>query len=95
MRRECYRCGRCCHFIAVPVNVPKFHDDFENWVIYHGGYLEEYQGKEWLVLPLRCDMLDGDKCSIYEDHVRRPLLCRMYPLPGVWVPHGCAWDKRP
>lgn len=53
--------------------------------------LTKITGRKPKIIGDRCNYLDGDRCSVYED---RPSVCRLFGVVDVMkCPHGCEAEK--
>lgn len=93
---SCQRCGACCTHIAVclPDIMSDENAEFRKWASRRG----KIEGKFWIIKS-RCPYLAdvvlpggkiGGTCTVYPN---RPKPCRDYPMPGDWLPSGCAYGK--
>lgn len=86
MKGICNKCGKCCEVIAlrVPKDAHVLHEYFSA-----RGLRTDPDDPEAVLVPSRCQHLEGGKCEIYED---RPTICRLYPMIGIsYIPEGCSY----
>lgn len=73
--------GKCCKYIALPIDEPDDRKEFDNlrWYVMHGGgtinlFVED--GQWYLMIHQSCQhLLDDNRCGIYHT---RPRICREY-----------------
>lgn len=76
-----YCTAKCCHYFALPIDVPDTWKDFEyiRWYLLHGRatvFIDE--GDWYLMVHTVCKHLQNDhRCGIYET---RPDICREYSI---------------
>ena len=78
----CTHCGaKCCHYFALPIDVPKTRRDFEfiRWYLLHELASVFTEDDTWyLLVHSKCKMLGGDNlCAAY---ATRPNVCRDYSI---------------
>ena len=73
----CEACGYCCTHILWPC--PE-DEDFLRWLSLHGIATERLKSGLYARFDVPCKMLDGEKCSIYE---QRPVMCRAAGCRGL------------
>jgi len=76
----CEHCtALCCRYIALPIDRPESHEDFENirWYLAHEDVTVFIDKGQWYIsFASRCRYLqDDNRCGIYE---KRPRICRSY-----------------
>ena len=76
----CERCtGKCCRYIALPIEEPKTRDDFDyiRWYLTHQDVSVFVENGDWYIMMQReCQYLLPDhRCGIY---LQRPKICREY-----------------
>ena len=76
---RCAECGACCKFIELEMRISKEVNvnDLRKWLALHNITYDEVREK--ILIPLKCLMLQNNRCSIYET---RPQICRNYKVDG-------------
>ena len=95
MSEICRRCGECCKYIAIGIgDIELMPAEVKHWALTRGCKIEGH----FLVIPSVCPHLHVDEvtceaeCDLHGTD-KKPLVCRTYPLPGVWLPEGCGFGE--
>ncbi|MCB9362769.1 YkgJ family cysteine cluster protein [Candidatus Woesearchaeota archaeon] len=84
---KCTDCGKCCHYITVPLDTPEDNEDYDSfvWYLLHENiqiYIDAEDEDWYMEVMTPCKKLVGKMCSIYE---HRPNICRDYDEEGCEV----------
>ena len=69
---SCLKCGECCRFATLIISKDTKNLD---WIRYHGMTITPNDSELRVTVPISCDKLVDNKCSIYDT---RPDTCRNY-----------------
>lgn len=89
-----YCTGKCCHYIALPIDTPENWKDFDyiRWYLAHEDLSVFVEDKNWYLMVHRtCQYLLPDKrCGIYEV---RPQICRDYTTDSCEYEDEYIYEK--
>ncbi|REJ66337.1 MAG: YkgJ family cysteine cluster protein [Planctomycetota bacterium] len=89
-----YCTAKCCHYFAMPIEVPDEKQDFEfiRWYMIHGEVSIFCEEDDWyLMVHNVCDHLQPDnRCGIYET---RPQICRDYTTDECEYDDEWTYDR--
>lgn len=86
---KCIKCGQCCLFIALPFD----NTDTEavQWIEARFGKVTD-PSNEIVLIPHRCESLNGDKPGEYECIADpKPARCINFPEDGEPLLTGCGY----
>lgn len=69
---SCLMCGQCCMTATLVIDK---HTKNLDWLRYHGMTVTPNGDELRVTVPIKCDKLVDNKCSIYDT---RPDTCRRY-----------------
>lgn len=91
-----YCSGKCCKYIALPIDEPETREDFDNlrWYIMHGTgninvFVEDDQWYIMILAPCR-HLLPDNRCGVY---YTRPQICRDYHTDNCEYHDDWVYDK--
>ena len=89
-----YCTAKCCHYFALPIDVPSERQDFDfiRWYLLHDRATAFVEDGDWyLLVHTVCKHLQPDhRCGIYET---RPQICRDYTTDNCEYEDDWTYDQ--
>ena len=89
-----YCTGRCCRYVALPIEEPTSWSDYDDirWYVMHEDVAVFVEAGTWYLLVHRTctHLLPDNRCGIYDD---RPRICRSYSTENCEYDDDNLYDK--
>lgn len=89
-----YCTGKCCRYIALPIDEPETWEDFDaiRWYLTHQDISIFVEDGTWYIMIFReCNhLLSDNRCAIYHD---RPQICRDYSTENCEFDSNFTYEK--